>query len=63
MSKYLKLDQEQIRKDFPEVFKKYEGEHMVTAVLGTRPNLQKLAKNESVCWGDGKSFHFKLTKL
>lgn len=60
---YIKLDQEKIRRDFPEVFKKYEGTHMVTARLGTRIDLTKLDKNQSVVYGDGKSFHFLLTKV
>lgn len=63
MSKYIKLDQEQIRKDFYEVFKKYEGTHMVSARLGTKVDLRKLKPNESICYGDGKSFHFLLTKV
>lgn len=62
-SKYIQLDQEAIRRDFPETFKKYEGTHTVTAVPGVRIDLTKLKNNESVCYGDGKSFHFKLTKI
>lgn len=62
-SKYVSLDQEAIRRDFLEVFKKYEGTHMITAVPGTRVDLTKLKNNESICYGDGKSFHFKLTKV
>ena len=61
--KYLRLDQEAIRRDYPEVFKKYEGTCMVTARLGTRPDLRKLKDNEAVIYGDGKTFHFLLTKL
>jgi hypothetical protein len=62
-SKYIKLDHEAIRRDYPEVYARYEGEHMITAVLGTKPDLRKLNENECVIWGDGKTFHFKLTKV
>lgn len=61
-SKYIKLDQEAIRRDYPEVFKKYEGTHMVSARLGVRVDLTKLKPNESVVYGDGETFHFLLTK-
>lgn len=62
-SKYLKLDQESIKADYPEIFKKYEGTHMITAVHGVKIDLRKLQLNESVVYGDGKTFHFKLTKI
>lgn len=62
-TKYIKLDQEAIKRDFPEVFKKYEGTHTVVAVAGTKVDLRKLNDKESIVYGDGKSFHFKLTKL
>lgn len=62
-SKYIRLDQEAIRRDFPDVYKKWEGIAMITAVPGVKVDLRKLADNESVIYGDGKTFHFKLTKL
>lgn len=63
MSKYISLDQDAIKRDFPEVYKKYEGIATVTAVQGVKVDLRKLTHNESVIYGDGKTFHFKLTKL
>lgn len=57
------LDQQKIKQDFPEIFEKYEGTHTVTARLGTRIDLTKLSDNQSVVYGDGKTFHFLLTKL
>lgn len=54
-SKYINLDQQKIRRDFPEVFQKYESTHMVTAKLGTRVDLTKLDKNQSIVYGDGRS--------
>lgn len=62
-SKYISLDQEKIKKDFPQVYAKYEGTHMVTARLGTRVDLTKLNSNESIVYGDGETFHFLLTKV
>jgi hypothetical protein len=63
MSKYVKFDQEQIKKDFPEVFEKYKGIAKVEAIQGVKVDLRRLHPDESVIYGDGKSFHFKLTKL
>lgn len=51
-----------IKRDYPEVFKKYAGTHVIIAVHGVRVDLTKLKPNESVCYGDGRSFYFKLTK-
>ena len=62
-NKYIELNQEKIKQDFPEVFKKYKGTHMITARLGTRVDLTKLAANESIVYGDGETFHFLLTKI
>lgn len=62
-SKYIKLDHEEIKKDFREVFKKYEATHTVLARLGIKVDLRKLKPNESICYGDGKYFHFLLTKV
>lgn len=62
-SKYVVLDQESIRRDFKDFFDKNEGEYMITAVPGTRIDLSKLAMDEKVCYGDGKSFHFKLKRV
>lgn len=61
-SKYIKLDQNKIREDFPHVYERWELTHKIEAVLGVEVDLRKLAENESVLYGDGKSFHFKLTK-
>lgn len=62
-SKYVKLDNEAIARDYASFYKKHESTHMITPVLGTSPDLRELKPNESVCWGDGKTFHFKLTKV
>lgn len=61
--KYLKLDEEAIKLDYLDVYKKHESTHMVTPVLGTKVDLRKLKEKESVIYGDGKTFHFKLTKV
>jgi hypothetical protein len=62
-SKYLTLDQGSTKKDFPEVYEKYSATHTVTARHGTKIDLTKLEKNQSVVWGDGKTFHFLLTEI
>lgn len=41
---------------------KYGTTHKIEAVLGVNPKLSKLQSNQSVVWGDGVSFHFRLTK-
>jgi hypothetical protein len=35
--------------------------HHIEAVIGTQPILDRLSKGQSVCWGDGKTYHFRLT--
>lgn len=46
-----------------KVKSKHGKTHKIEAVLGTKPNLTLLQPNQSVCWGDGESYHFRLTKL
>jgi hypothetical protein len=46
-----------------KVREKYGKTHKIEAVLGTRPILAMLASNQSVVWGDGKTYHFRLTTL
>ena len=45
------------------VIEKWGATHQIEAVLGTRPRLDKLEPNQSVCWGDGEHYHFRLTTL
>jgi hypothetical protein len=46
-----------------KVREKYGKTHTIEAVKGTKVVMSKLAKNQSVCWGDGESYHFRLTAL
>jgi hypothetical protein len=46
-----------------KVREKYGKTHTIEAIKGTKINLQKLSKNQSVCWGDGKTYHFRLTTI
>jgi hypothetical protein len=62
MSKYIKLDLEAIRRDFPEVWAKWDKTHEITPRRGTSIILEGLKPGESVIYGDGKTFHFLLTK-
>lgn len=36
--------------------------HTIEAVLGTKVNLPDLLPGQSVVYGDGKHYHFRLTK-
>jgi len=44
-----------------DVKKRYGATHDIEAVFGTKPDLRKLMSTQSVCWGDGKTYHFRLT--
>jgi hypothetical protein len=55
----LSADDENVKK----VREKYGKTHTIEAVKGTKVEMAKLAKNQSVCWGDGESYHFRLTAL
>lgn len=46
-----------------KVKEKFGKTHKIEAVLGTSPKLKFLQPNQSVCWGDGENYHFRLTKL
>lgn len=41
----------------------YGNTHKIEAVLGLRVHLPDLKTNQSVVFGDGESYHFRLTKL
>ena len=56
-SLFLSADDENLKK----VSEKYGKTHTIEAVKGTKVIMAKLAKNQSVCWGDGESYHFRLT--
>jgi len=58
-SLFLSADDENLKK----VREKYGKTHTIEAVKGTKVVMAKLAKNQSVCWGDGDSYHFRLTEL
>ena len=58
-SLFLSADDENLK----QVREKYGKTHIIEAVKGTKVIMAKLAKNQSVCWGDGESYHFRLTAL
>ena len=58
-SLFLSADDENLKK----VREKYGKTHKIEAVKGTKVVMAKLAKGQSVCWGDGESYHFRLTAL
>ena len=44
------------------VEQKYGKTHHIKKVFGTHVDLRNLEKNQSVCWGDGETYHWLLTK-
>jgi hypothetical protein len=36
--------------------------HKIEVYAGTTPLLSALKPDQTVCWGDGKSYHFRLTE-
>ena len=47
-------------KEVIDVIKKYGETHIIQIVQGTNVCLPELKDNESVCYGDGITFHFLL---
>jgi hypothetical protein len=45
------------------VRKRWSATHTIEKVMGTEVTLSDLEDNQSVCYGDGKTFHFRLTKI
>jgi hypothetical protein len=48
--------------DYKKVYEKYGKTHLIEKRMGTKIDMTKLKDDESVCWGDGKSYHYLLTK-
>ena len=44
------------------VKKMYGHTHTIEALPGTEVNFSELSADQSVCWGDGLCYHFRLTK-
>ncbi len=47
---------------YNKIFKKYNKTHDIEKVPGTSVRMQDLNDDQSVCWGDGKTYHYLLTK-
>lgn len=56
---FLSPDDENVIK----VFERYGNTHKIEAVIGTEVNMVYLEDNQDVCWGDGQSYQFRLTKI
>ena len=52
----------EIDNNFLAVHQKYGATHEIKKVFATEVDLQTLEKNQSVCWGDGASYHWLLTE-
>lgn len=44
------------------ITEKFGETHHIKKVWGTEPDLRNLNDNESVVWGDGKTYHWLLTE-
>jgi len=44
-----------------QMLHQYGSSHEVEKVQGTEVDLRQLKDNQSVIWGDGETFHYKLT--
>lgn len=47
--------------NYKRAFAKYGKTHEIEKVMGTRVDITKLKDNQSVIWGDGETYHFRLT--
>lgn len=63
MKKEIKIDLPDDDKNMIQVKEIYGKTHKIEAVLGTHVTLDDLGPGQSICWGDGETFHFRLTKL
>ncbi len=48
--------------DFERVKAKWGKTHIIQKVMGTKAELKELNPKQSVCWGDGETYHFLLTE-
>lgn len=48
--------------NYQKVLEKYGKTHAIEAVIGTSPKLSSLKNGQSVCYGDGELYHFRLTE-
>lgn len=49
--------------DVAKAFDKYGATHKITPRIGTEVDLRRLKPNESVVYGDGRTYYFLLTPL
>jgi hypothetical protein len=47
---------------FESVFNKYGDTHFIEKIKGTNCDFSNYKSNQSSCYGDGKTYHFKLTR-
>lgn len=48
--------------NYKKVYDKFGKTHTIEKRMGTSVNMEELKDNQSVCWGDGISYHFLLTE-
>ena len=57
-----KTEKETEDEDYKRVYDKYGNTHEIEKVDGTVARIMDLDDDQEVCWGDGKTYHFLLTK-
>lgn len=58
------MEKQELIKDkyYQDVIKKWGKTHTIEKIMGTHVDLKNLKNGQSVCWGDGETYHFRLTK-
>lgn len=49
--------------DIQKMEDKFGKTHTYERIMGVQPKLSELGITQSVCYGDGKTYHWRLTKL
>lgn len=44
------------------ILERYGKTHIIDRVQGVKVEMNQLQENQSVCWGDGKTFYYLLTE-
>ena len=56
------MTKQELKENHRFIYDKYFATHKIENVIGLEVDLRTLKDNESVIYGDGETFYFKLTK-
>jgi len=56
------MESKEDKKAREDVIDKWGRDYYITKAMGTEVVLSTLKENQAVCYGDGKTYHFVLTK-